>query len=187
MSLVFSTNLTADPGRTGRWVSDALKLPGAQLVKVNDSSGIPLRGYDLSDGAVTGSGQSPEGCVATLEVPANLVPHSALEQARFDLERDKLLLEEANRKRTWLWSISSAVLTAAVTLAVALMSRSGPAASPISFSGPTAEAIEACRASLRRLPLLARSSGQTVVALSEAVGRHEAECDEVLVKMLAVR
>lgn len=185
--LVFSTNLAMDASKSGRWVSDALKLPGAKLAKVSDSAGMPLRGYELSDGAVIGTGFQPDSCVAVVEVPSDLMPHSAIEKAKLDLEREKLVLEEANRKRTWAWSIGSAVLTAAVTITVALVSKSESSASSSRVTGPATGAIEDCRTSLRRLPLLARTSGQTVVALSEAINRHEVECDEVLVKMLAVR
>ena len=185
-SLVFTVRIAEDGSQRGRWLSPALKLPGVKLAGISDDTGSVVVGATLVDGTVLAPPGEMMPAVATLEVPGDLTLQSTLDQAKFDLEREKVALEESNRRRTWQWSIGSAVLTAAVTLSVAYMNKADPGKTP-SGSGPSSDAIETCRASLNRLPLLAASSGQSLPSLAEAIRRHQADCDEVLVKVLGTR
>ena len=139
-----------------------------------------------ADGAVIALVGGGKPAAATLEVPGDLTLQSTLDQAKFELEREKVALEESNRRRTWHWSIGSALLTAAVTLTVAYFNKADPS-KPAASSGPAADAVETCRSSLHRLPLLAASNNQTITSLAEAIRRHQADCDEVLVKVLGMR
>ena len=183
--LSFMVKVSPDNSRQGRWISPAFRLPGIRLTALFDNTGGAVAGAALVEGAVTGPTDALSS-TAAVEVPADLVLQSSLEQSKFELEREKMALEESNRKRTWQWSIGSAVLTAAVTLTVAYLNKPD-SPKTASGSGPATDAVEACRTSLRRLPLLAKSQGQTIQGLSEAIDRHETECDEVLVKILGMR
>jgi hypothetical protein len=184
--LVFTVRIARDSYKQDRWLSPALQLPGAKLLGIAGDAGHSVTGATLTDGAILApSGEEPL-TVATLEVPGDLTLQSVLEQAKLDLEHEKIALEEANRRRTWQWSIGSAVLTAVVTLTVAYMNKPDPAR-PIVGTAPSSDSVEACRASLQRLPLLAATNNQTVASLAEAIRRHQADCDEVLVKVLGMR
>lgn len=184
--LRFTVQVAEDGNTTGRWTSPAFRLPGAKLNAVHDAGGRARTDATLEGGLLVIAPDSPSPVMATVEVPSDLMLPSALEQAKLDLEREKLALEEANHRRTWQWSIASALLTGAVSIAVAYMGKSDSGKS-IANTGPTADAVETCRNSLKRLPLLAATNDQTVTSLAEAIRRHEADCDEVLVKVLGSR
>jgi hypothetical protein len=183
--LRFSVQVTADPQDPAKRFSGAFKLPGVRLTGTQTVDGIHADGPILRDGALVVPSDGAAIAFATLEVPGDLVPQSALDEQKFSLEKEKARSEDANRRRTLLWSAGSAVLTAVVTLGVAYINKGGDAKP--SAGGAPADAVQACRASLKRLPLLARANGQTVQALAEAIDRHEADCDEVLVKTLGTR
>lgn len=185
MPLNFSVQVTANPLDPTKLLSEAFKLPGVKLIATHTGDGIRANGPVLRDGALIAPPGGAIVAFATLEVPGDLVLQSALDEQKFSLERDKARSEDENRRRTLLWSVGSAVLTAVVTLGVAFINRGGDAKP--SSAGAPADAVQACRASLKRLPLLAKVSGQTVQALAEAIDRHEADCDEVLVKELGTR
>ena len=185
-SLVFTVRIAQDSSKHGRWLSPALKLLGAKLMAITDDAGTNVTGATVIDGAIHCDGSEATLTTATLEVPGDLTLQSTLDQAKLELERERIALEESNRRRTWQWSIGSAVLTAAVTLTVAYMN-SAKSVRPTVVAGPSRDAIETCRASLQRLPLLAGASNQTVTSLAEAIRRHQADCDEVLVKVLGMR
>jgi len=184
--LVFTVRIFEDCSKQGRWISPAFELPGAKLTGFTDAAGSNFTGASLVDGAILLAADGGKLAAATLEVPGDLTLQSTLDQAKFELEREKIIIEESNRKRTLQWSVGSAVLAAAVTLTVAYINKSG-LAKPAAVSGPSVDAVEACRASLQRLPLLAASNGQSVTSLAEAIRRHQADCEEVLVKVLGMR
>lgn len=183
--LSFSVQMSADPLDPAKRLSGAFKLPGVRLTATHTVDGIQAHGPILRDGAVVVPTNDAAVAFATLEVPGDLVTQSALDEQKFFLEREKAHSDEENRRRTFLWSVGSAVLSAAVTLGVAFINKGGDS-KPSSASAPI-EAVQACRASLKRLPLLAKASNQTVQALAEAIDRHEADCDEVLVRTLGTR
>lgn len=110
---------------------------------------------------------------------------SSLEQQKLSFEKEKLALEDKWRRNTYVWSIASAFLTAAVTITVALIAVEGKTSKQPGVeiaSGP----VEACRDSLRRLDSLAAAvPNQTVAELREAIRRHTNQCDDVLVGILA--
>ena len=185
-SLIFTVRIAQDSSQQGRWLSPAFKLPGAKLAGITDDAGGSVAGMTLVDGAILAPVGGGTLATATLEVPGDLTLQSTLDQAKFELERQKIALEESNRRRTWQWSIGSAVLAAAVTLSVAYINKADPA-KPTTGTGPSSDAIETCRGSLQRLPLLAAANNQSIASLAEAIRRHQADCDEVLVKILGMR
>lgn len=182
--LNFSVRVTADPAVPGKWLSPAFRLPGVRIVGAQRQDGTHVDGSTLSDGQLLTPASADAVAFATLEVPGDLIPQSNLDEQKFALEREKAHNEEANRKRTFLWSVGAALLSAAVTLVAAFAGKSD-GSRPV--TGASADAIQACHASLKRLPLLARDSRQTVQSIAEAIDRHEADCDDVLVKTLGAR
>jgi len=183
--LNFSVQVTSDPQDPTKRLSEAFKLPGVRLIGTHTVDGIRTEGPVLRDGVLMAPSKGAAIAFATLEVPGDLVPQSALDEQRFSLDMEKARSEDDNRRRTLLWSAGSAVLSAVVALGVAYINKGGDT-KPSSGGAPT-DAVQACRASLKRLPLLAKMEGQTVQALAEAIDRHEADCDEVLVKTLGMR
>jgi hypothetical protein len=108
-------------------------------------------------------------------------PSSDLEAQKLEFEKEKQSLEEQWRKRTFIWSISSTLLGAVVAIAVPLVSSGGKDAKP----HVSLDAVVACRTSLQRLPTLANSQGQTVDNLKTVIAKHDVDCDQVLVDMIA--
>ena len=94
------------------------------------------------------------------------------------LEEAKVALEEKWRRRTFVWTIASALITAAVSVSIAIIQLD-------ESDGIVAGKIQECRDSLQRLESLANISGQTVVNLQDAVNRHKQACDETLIDILA--
>lgn len=112
----------------------------------------------------------------------NAMTEAEIEAAKLAFEQDKLELGERWRRRTYLWTIASGLLTAAVTMGVAWVSTNSGSQDPTSTIavGP----IEACRDSLRRLDTLALAQGQTLRDLAKAIGHHKETCDDVLVTLI---
>jgi hypothetical protein len=112
---------------------------------------------------------------------------SALEQAKLEFERERVAIEERGRKRTFVWTVVSGILTAAVTISVAWIGAIG-GKDDGERPGVTAVAeqrLVACRDSLSRLISLSELESQTLQALAAAVARHKQACDEVLVDLIA--
>jgi hypothetical protein len=107
-----------------------------------------------------------------------------LEQAKLDFEREKLALEEKSRRQTFLWTVCSGVLTAAVTLSVAWLGVFGKREQTKAPSSISVERAVACRDSLQRLISLGLISGQTVPTLADAAARHKGACDAVLTDLI---
>lgn len=105
-------------------------------------------------------------------------PTDDFEVAKLAFEQKKLDLEIHWKKRTFQWSIASALLTAIILIAVGFFANSGS-----SFNISTGP-VESCRESLQRLTTLANINGQTVSNLASAIARHERECNEVLIDIL---
>ena len=97
----------------------------------------------------------------------------------WELEKEKARSEDRWRSRTYLFSIGSSILTAAVTLGVAMIARPSPSKSTLNL-----DSVRFCRDSLRRLPTLAQLQNQTVPELSSAINRHVQDCDGILEALL---
>jgi hypothetical protein len=110
---------------------------------------------------------------------------SPLEQAKLDFEREKLAIEDRSRRQTFIWTVCSGLLTAAVTITVAWLGVFGKQDTKQGATAIPRERVVACRDSLQRLISLADLSGQTMPALSEAARRHKNECDPVLTDLIS--
>ncbi|HEX3526407.1 MAG TPA: hypothetical protein VH988_05010 [Thermoanaerobaculia bacterium] len=109
---------------------------------------------------------------------------SDIEAQKLAFEREKYLIEETWKRKTFLWSVVSTLIGSAVSVGIAMISMTAKGAPPKALSPRlTAATVENCRLSLQRLPTLAMQENQTVTNLREAVGRHVADCDQVLVDM----
>jgi len=98
-----------------------------------------------------------------------------LQAAMLELERQKGQSENLWRKRTYGFTIASALLTAAISISVALIAR--PSASKPSID---VAAVRACRDSVDRLSDSTQQVSATKDTLSQAIGRHAAICGPVL-------
>ena len=110
---------------------------------------------------------------------------SPLEQAKLDFEREKLALEDRSRRQTFVWTVCSGVLTAAVTILVAWLGVFGKKDDKKGGSSIARERVVDCRDSLQRLVSLGNVNGQTVATLSEAATRHKSTCDPVLTDLIS--
>ena len=184
-SLNFTVALKEDPKQPGNWMSTAFQLPGVRILQWLDADRGMVQGVSWSDG----NGHAPSGVFpsfAVVEVPGDLTQPSVLEAEKLKLEREKMLLAEQGARRNWIWGIGGAVLTAVVTLCVALINKPADRVAPI---GPVlnADTVAACRDSLQRLPLLAKTTSQTVGELAQAIDVHVQQCDGLLVQVMSKR
>ncbi len=100
-----------------------------------------------------------------------------LENAKFELEKLKLALEDKWKKRTYVWTILSAFLTAGVTLAVAFPPGGERVSKLASLQvGP----VENCLTSLKRTKSLSQLPNQDLQGLTSAVQIHVGNCEGVL-------
>lgn len=100
------------------------------------------------------------------------------------IEERKLELEERWRRRAYVWSITSGLLTAAVTISVALIGRTGDGSTHREAPQIAAGPVQSCDDSLRRLQTLAGLPGQNRDDLSRAILTHVGQCDAVLTAVL---
>lgn len=101
----------------------------------------------------------------------------SIEEAKLELESQKLELDDKWRKKTYVWTIFSALLTAAVTLSIPLLSGNSSSTKSVSLSaGP----VENCLDSLKRINTLGNIVGQTIPELSNAIQIHVGHCNGVL-------
>ncbi len=83
------------------------------------------------------------------------------------------------QRRTFTWTIASALLTLFVTLGgQTIFKASG------SGLGISVDELDTCRNSLKRTVLLAGQAGETLATLAAAVRQHDAACDGLLVKLI---
>ena len=183
-SLTFKVQVEPIAGLSGQWSSAAFKLPGVRLVRAQRPDGSSADELTINEGKLTTSVLAEAFTTATIEVPDDLVTRGKLEEQKFDLEQERLRNEQANQKRTFVWSIGSALLSAAVALVISFNAKPN---SSLTVAGPALDAVEGCRSSIKRLSLLARTPTQTVQTLADAIDRNEAACDDVLVKAMGAR
>ena len=162
-----------EPGTEDRWPIPLSKWPGFRIAEISDFSGNRIAGFTQEGGAVVfKSPQNVDQLLATVNLED---PNKDIEAAKLDFERQKATSDDAWRGRTYLFSIGSAILTAAVTLAGAWIARP-------SHTGPAihVDEVHACRDSLQRLSTIAQIQNQTLSGLSIAISGHVSTCDSVL-------
>ena len=157
-------------GSTDHWVLPLTEWPGFHLAYVADLSGTPMS-YTLQNGNIVVASDA-DRLLATVDVDP---PPEDIEAAKLEFERAKAGTEDEWRKRTYLFSIGSAVLTAIVTISVALIARPSHSTPAINV-----DAVHGCRDSLQRLSTLSQIKGQTVHNLATAIANHSSTCDAVL-------
>lgn len=179
-----TVELEAATGGANGWTSDVLLISGAHVERILSAGGEDGGSFTVQDGIICAESDIIPPLCAVVSLPADLQSKAQEETEKLNFERAKFGLEEKWKRRTFLWTIASALLTAGVAVAVALIGVSGGSKDGSTLtvaSGP----VQSCRDSLKRLTTLADVSGQTVPALGEAISRHEETCDEILVDVLA--
>ena len=171
-------------GRRNRWASDALAWPGARVERVFSDSSNENIAFTIDDGFVLLRDPPHQPLYALVSIRNDLLLGAADVVAPHALEEAKLALEEKWRRRTFVWTIASVLITAAVSVSIAIIQLDEPDGGRFP-EGVVAGKIQECRDSLQRLETLANVPGQTVVKLKEAVNRHEQACDETLIDILA--
>lgn len=171
--LVVTIKIDRQAGTTDRWTLPALESSSFHLKNLLDDSGNSvtllaqegksIRAIPVADGA---------RLYALVEIDP---PDKDIEAAKLALDREKAKSEEYWRSRTYLFTIGSALLTAIVTITVALIARPSPSPAQINL-----DAVVACHDSLERLPPLARLKDQTVDGLATAIDGHVQACDGLL-------
>jgi len=158
------------------WESDALALPKVRLLSVADVGGRSLP-YTLKDDATVSTNSRASSLVGRVELPEDLVAQSVLDQAKIDLDRQRLEVEERGARRTLLVGLATALVSAVATIVVAAISHIG-ATAPVA---PKAyQDLVECRESLNVLVTLSQSAQQTLPNLREAISRSVESCRERL-------
>jgi hypothetical protein len=99
-----------------------------------------------------------------------------IEVAKLELEREKFAHEAKWKRRTYVWTIISAVIATGVTLTVAFYAGSGET-TPLNLAvGP----VENCLNSLKRTESLSQLPEQSVANLANAVQIHVGNCEGFL-------
>ena len=180
-----TVELQAVTGRDDHFTSNALLLSGARIEKVLSTGNEMDRPFTVENGVVVvARDDATLPLRAVVSLPADLQAKVDDAAAMLSFDTAKLELEEKWKRRTFTWTIASAILTAVVAVTVALIGAGSGSKEPPGLtvaSGP----VQSCRDSLKRLATLADVSGQTLSTLGAAVKRHEETCDEVLVDVLA--
>jgi hypothetical protein len=165
-------------GAPDRWSVPVSTWPGFRILDVRTEPGDHPVPFILDAGQIVY--RLPDGesrPFASIEVES---PTANIEASKLALEREKAKTEDIWRSRTYMFSIGSAVLTAAVTLAVAWIAR--PSHDAASFN---VDAVQSCRDSLQRLSSLTQYRDQTVGNLSTAIKGHVDTCDGVLDSLIS--
>lgn len=167
-------------GTPGRWSSPALSLPGARITRVADDHGADIIGATIMQGAVT-LPQEPaiNRAFASLDVPGGLLSKEDVEARKLAFEQDKQANSDRWQRRTFIWTIASALLTLLVTLGGQTVFR---ASSP--GLGISVDELDTCRNSLKRTVSLSAQAGDALATLPAAVRQHDAACDGLLVKLI---
>lgn len=106
-----------------------------------------------------------------------------IDAQKLAFEREKHLLEEGWKRRTFVWTIVSTLLGSGVSVAIALMSTTSEQ-STSRTPGMTAEVIEECRTSLLRLQTLSSQPTQSPDSLRQAIARHVNQCNDPLDRLV---
>ena len=155
--------------------SEAVKLPSSRLGDVFRLTGERLD-FREADGGVLAECDDKQ-IVGRVELTDSLVAASEVQKAKDSVEREKIVSEERAGRRTLWVSVTTAVISAAATIGVALIAHIGGGGTS---SGKTYKDLVECRESLNRLSTLAGNQQQTLNSLRDAVGRSIDACSERL-------
>ncbi len=160
-------------GTSDRWSAAISSWPGFRVLEVRTCSSTQTVPFTQEGGQVVHLlDQGENGLFALIEVES---PTESIEAAKLDLDRARAKTEDLWRGRTYGFSIGSAVLTAIVSITVAMIARPPKVPTRIDV-----DAVHSCRDSLQRLSTLTHLQAQTVGGLSSAIGNHVGTCDPVL-------
>jgi hypothetical protein len=166
-----------EPGlEPGNWRSCALDMPGAEVIDVSDDTGAQTPFERL--GNVLNVRPDVRLARARLRLRTDLIPASALSDAKVNFDQQKLASDERAGRRTLWISLASAIISAAATMSVALIAR--PGQSNTAAALPTLHQLLSCQESLDRLRTLSALSTQTLGDLRAAVQHHDDACRDAL-------
>lgn len=98
-----------------------------------------------------------------------------IEVAKLAFEREKHEFEKTWKRRTYVWTILSALLTAGITLTIAFFASGGSKTLNLAV-GP----VENCLISLKRTESLSQLPDQDIENLTRAVQVHVGNCESLL-------
>jgi hypothetical protein len=166
----------------GRWTTDAMQLPDARVQAVLDGKGASVP-FQVADRGIALDKRSSTTFLARIELPSELVTSAALEQAKLDVERDKVVSAERSGRRTVYVSVITAVVSAAATIAVAAITNG--VGKPDKPQVSNVRDISECREGLINLKTLAALEQQTLPDLRTAVRHQVDDCTDRLKSALA--
>ena len=172
----FMVQLVPETQGTHRWRVPLSNPRKFRVINVVDGAGHETPFTLHGDQIIECSADLESSPLAEIELEN---PNGDIEAEKLQLEKEKARSEDRWRSRTYLFSIGSSILTAVVTLGVAMIARPSPSKSTLNLNS-----VRVCRDSLRRLPTLARLQNQTVQELSTAINRNVQDCDEILEELL---
>jgi hypothetical protein len=140
---------------TDHWKTALIRWPGFRVLTVSAAGRGATIPFTLDGEDIICS--LPDGEACPLALVELKTPAEDVDASRLDLDREKQKTEDLWRSRIYLFSIGSALLTAVVTISVAIIAR--PSASTPAFD---VDAVQSCRDSLQRLSTLPQLPGQTV-------------------------
>jgi hypothetical protein len=165
----------------GSWTSEALTLPSARIAAVLDQSGTAVP-FEVRNGKIS-TEKRHTSLVARIELEAEFVAASDLEQSKLALEREKVASSDRLGRRTLIVTVVTALVSAGATIAVATI------ANPGGEKGKTPAAayrdLNECRDGLNNLKTLAGLDQQTLTDLRMAVRRQVDDCVERLRSAMA--
>ena len=179
-SIIIAVDAERQTGSVNKWIFPLASRSNAKILSIVASSGEIVDPFQTDDTFIVAS---VDPSVKSVKVTVELTLESDLEGQKLLLERTKVEIDEHWKKRAFLFSVGSALLTAGVSIAIAFsgaLKKVDPGKPQVSEA-----AARTCRDSLKRLPTLARLNGQTVQSLGEAIQRHDELCSDVLVDVLA--
>jgi hypothetical protein len=167
-------------GSPGLWSSPALSLPGAKITRVTDDGGADIAGATILQGSVA-LPQEPaiNRVFVAFSVPDGLISKEDVEARKLAFEQDKQAAADGWQRRTFIWTIASALLTLLVTLGGQTVFKGSGAGLGISV-----DELDTCRNSLKRTVSLSTQTNETVASLATAIRQHDAACDGLLVKLI---
>lgn len=172
-----TVTLLLEPGvEPGVWRCCLLEIPGCEVLKLWDEAGEKVP-FERVENAVKVPANA-KLARAQLSLPTELVPGSALSDAKLAFDQQKLAADERAGRRTVWFSLAAAIVAAAATVSVALIAKIGP--SSTAAAPPTLRELLSCEESLDRLRTLAKLPTQSLRDLKTAVQRHDDACRDQL-------
>ena len=166
------------------WTTNALSLPNAHLASVYSARTAAIK-HQVEGHNIRVGNAAATHLMGRLVLPDALVAASTLEEAKVQLEREKVQLEDRANKRTVWVSVATAIIAATATIGVALIASPGGKPTPPSTAPNAFRDLVECRQSLNRLTSLAPNGQQTLTTIREAITLHATVCDDRLAAAIA--